>query len=153
MIMLVPTVEMAKEYIVWNDTIEQFAQKYWPSFAPGATVGKPGAVTLVAQAKPGSGLADGIISKDGTVAIRVTAHPFASALTSALGRPLVSTSANLAGGENPYDIETVQRTLGSGVIQPDFAIDAGILPKTKPSTIVKVHDGILEIVRQGDVVI
>ncbi len=139
MIMLVPTVAMAKEYIVWSDGIEQFASKYWP-----------GPVTLVADAKKESGLASGVISKDGTVAIRVTAHPFASALTAALGRPLVSTSANLAGGENPYDMETVEKTLGTGVVQPDIAIDAGVLPKTKPSTIVRVNGGILEVVRQGE---
>ncbi len=140
MIMLVPTVAMAKKYIVWNDVIEQFASTYWP-----------GPVTLVAEAKKESGLANGIISKDGTVAIRVTSFPFASELATSLGRPLVSTSANLAGGENPYDMETVQNTLGTGAVQPDVAIDAGVLPKTKPSTIVRVNGGILEVLRKGEV--
>lgn len=38
LLVVVPTVEMAKEYLVWNDLLKKIATKYWP-----------GAVTVVAE--------------------------------------------------------------------------------------------------------
>lgn len=46
-----------------------------------------------------------------SVAVRVTAHPQARALCQALGRPLVSTSANLAGQPPAFQREQLDRAL------------------------------------------
>lgn len=47
-----------------------------------------------------------------TLAVRVTAHPVASALCRACGTPLVSTSANLSGQPPARSAEQVRRQLG-----------------------------------------
>ena len=53
-----------------------------------------------------------LTGKNKTVAVRVTAHPVASALCQACGHGLVSTSANRAGETPARDSRTVRRTLG-----------------------------------------
>ena len=49
----------------------------------------------------GKGLANGVISQNGSVAIRIPKPCFALDLISAFGKPLVSTSANLSGKPIP----------------------------------------------------
>jgi L-threonylcarbamoyladenylate synthase len=50
-----------------------------------------------------------------TLAVRVTAHPFAAALCDTFGGAIVSTSANLAGHAPARSALTVQRELGDRV--------------------------------------
>lgn len=50
-----------------------------------------------------------------TLALRVTAHPLASAICSAFGAPMVSTSANLRGRPPPRHVLSLSRELRSGV--------------------------------------
>jgi L-threonylcarbamoyladenylate synthase len=143
-------------YIEITPALQAFAEKYWP-----------GAVTVVTSTTPhpsfprrgiehilplGKGelegvdpLAPGVVVEDGTVAFRVTSHPFARALCEAFGKPVVSTSANIAGGPNPYTIEEA--------VEADIRIDAGELPRRPPSTIVRLDGDHMDIVRQGDVVV
>lgn len=45
----------------------------------------------------GRGLAPELLAEDGSVGVRVTSDPFCRALCRALGRPIVSTSANISG--------------------------------------------------------
>lgn len=138
-LMIAADIEMVKRYVIWNETIEALAKKYWP-----------GALTMVLPVREGHGLAPGVIFSDNTVAFRVSAHPFAHELAVALGRPLVSTSANIAGGPNPYTIAEVVEAFCEQPVRPDILIDAGELSKRPPSTIVRVRDGNIEVLRQGD---
>lgn len=121
-------------YIEITPALESLAKNYWP-----------GALTVIVPAKAGSGLAPGVIADDGTVAFRVTSHPFAHALTEAFGKPIVSTSANIAGGPNPYTIEEA--------VSADIGIDAGELPRRPPSTVVRLREERVEVLRQGSVII
>ncbi len=45
------------------------------------------------------GLADNVIAEDGSVALRIPQDPFCNALLKRFGKPIVSTSANISGGE------------------------------------------------------
>ena len=154
-LVVVPDVEMAMEYLEWNDKIDEIASKYWP-----------GAVTIVgkmqnAKCKMQNGdnilqseiynfkLADGVVAPDGTIALRVTAHPIASALARGLGGPLISTSANISGQEPTYSSNAVLKMFENQPDQPDILIDAGELPKNPPTTIVRVVGGEVEVLRQG----
>jgi L-threonylcarbamoyladenylate synthase len=83
-----------------------------------------------------------------SVAVRVSAHPVARELSRRLGRPIVSTSANLSGGPNPYSAMDVLRQLG---LMPDLVLDAGRLPKRSPSTIVRCDECCCEILRPGPI--
>ncbi|MEK7083969.1 MAG: L-threonylcarbamoyladenylate synthase [Patescibacteria group bacterium] len=134
--------EMAMEYIAWNPTIERLADRYWP-----------GALTIVAPPNDAGCFAPGILGPRGMAAFRVTSHPFAQELCAALGRPLVSTSANIASLESPYDIQEVLSMFAETLPQPDIVIDAGSLPHESPSTIVRVVDDAIEVLRQGEVIV
>ena len=59
----------------------------------------PGPVTWIVPAAPR--VPDWLTGGRDTLAVRVTAHPLASALCSAFGGPVVSTSANLRGRSPP----------------------------------------------------
>lgn len=92
-------------------------------------------------------------------AVRVPASRVARTLARLAGAPLIATSANRAGGQTPYTVREVTRQLGSPLlrhpmtyIQPDLVIDAGRLPKTKPSTIIRVDGrGKVVVVRPGPI--
>jgi L-threonylcarbamoyladenylate synthase len=42
-----------------------------------------------------------VINEDGSVAIRITKDPFCKSIIDALGRPVISTSANISGADTP----------------------------------------------------
>ena len=81
-------------------------------------------------------------------AVRVSPHPVASALSRALGRPIISTSANLSGTSARYDAASVLRDLGA---LPDLVLDAGPLRPSPVSTVVRARGGVVEILREGAV--
>ncbi|MFA6427809.1 MAG: L-threonylcarbamoyladenylate synthase [Candidatus Magasanikbacteria bacterium] len=135
-------IEMMKGYVEWNQTLDMVAKKYWP-----------GPLTVVVPIKQGVILPKGIVSSEGTVAFRITSHPIAQKICSELRAPLVSTSANISGGDNAYTPIDVIKTFEHELVQPDICIDAGELPVQKPSTIIAIKNGNIEIVRQGSVII
>ena len=70
-----------------------------------------------------------------SVAIRITQKEPVPSFHSALGSPVVSTSANFHGGEELTSFEAVQRVLSSVV---DYIIEGPIDSSTKPSKIVDI---------------
>lgn len=106
----------------------------------------PGALTLVAPAA--ARLAPGVASKKRELAVRVSPHIVAAALARALGRPIVSTSANRSGKATSYDVPSALADLGT---MPDLVLDAGPLKKGPVSTIVRSSGGVMEILREGAV--
>lgn len=141
-LMLAPSVAMVKEYAEWNEMAEQLAQQYWP-----------GALTMILPVLPMTALAPGVIRQDGTVAFRVSADPFCQTLTQSFDRPIVSTSANMAGEQNLYAADAVVSVFAERTLQPDVFIDGGDLPVRPPSTIVQVLGNDVTIVRQGDMIL
>src|SRR3989339_34316 len=147
-LVIVPTVEMAMEYLEWGPQLDEIASKYWP-----------GALTVVGESKVRKvqksvkSLCAGVVAPDGTIALRVTAHPVAAALAQALGGPLISTSANISGREPSYSAEEVIKMFTNQPDQPDILLDYGVLPENLPTTIVRVVDGEVRVLRQGGVII
>ncbi len=146
LLVVVPDVEMAKKYLVWNETLEKIATQYWP-----------GAVTVVGEVNSKqttvSRLANGVVSKDNTVAVRVTANPMLISITQKMGRPLVATSGNLSDTGDMYDASVVIDQFNGREFQPDIVLHYGELPKRPPTTIVSVVGNTLQILRQGEVTI
>lgn len=143
MLVLMSDVVMAKQYVAWNEALDELARKYWP-----------GALTVVAPMRPDAMVAPGVVGVGNTLAFRITSHPLAAALVQSLGRPLVSTSANIATQGSPYDCATVIAMFKNEVDQPDWILDAGSLPVRSPSTIVKIAPGEpLRVLRQGEVIV
>jgi len=106
----------------------------------------PGPLTLVAATAVR--FAPGIASKRGEIAVRVSPQPVAVALARALGRPIVSTSANRSGRATAYDAASVLSDLGTS---PDLVLDAGRLRRSRTSTVVRSVAGVCEILREGPI--
>jgi len=83
-----------------------------------------------------------------TIALRYPDHPLSLALVSALGGPLVASSANLSGQPPAKSAEEVIRTFGN---QLDLVLDGGPSQANAPSTLVDVTTGKVEILRPGAV--
>ena len=70
---------------------------------------------------PGAvGVAENLIPEEGTLGVRVPDHEFCRRLLRVLGRPIVSTSANLSGAETPVGLQEVAREIVDGV---DFVVN------------------------------
>jgi len=142
LLIIASSVDMLRSYVEWSPLVDQLAAMYWP-----------GPLTVIMPVKHGTPLAAGVVSPEGMVACRVTTHPVAQALTIAFRKPIVSTSANISGGENVYTTSILLSLFENEAEQPDMLIDAGTLPERKPSTIVRVDGERLSLVRQGDLIV
>ncbi len=82
------------------------------------------------------------------IALRVTDHPFISEINRHFNTPLISTSANISGepynGEPDYLYDLFSKNV-------DYMFDAGVLPRSQPSTVIKMVAHSFEIVRAGAV--
>jgi L-threonylcarbamoyladenylate synthase len=61
------------------------------------------------------GLADNLINKDGTVAIRLVSEPFCKHLIKRFRKPIVSTSANISGEQTPQFFDAIPASIKNGV--------------------------------------
>lgn len=141
-LVVVPSLSMMLDYVEWSPELQRIADSYWP-----------GPLTVVTKAKDDCELAAGVIANDGTIAFRVSSHQLVRQISEALGKPLVSTSANVASEASPYDIDTVVGMFAHTKDKPDMVIDAGVLPHKSPSTIVKIDNGSIVVLRQGEIII
>jgi len=99
-----------------------------------ASRGWPGDLTLIVPK----------ISGDGDIGIRIPGDDFTLEMLKRWGGPLTTTSANISGGANPYSSEIA--------LAGDYVVRAGEIPLKKPSTIIKIIDDKIEIIRQGEFV-
>jgi len=116
---------------------------------PAATLAArlwPGALTLVLPALPG--LPEEITAGTGTVAVRVPGSEVARALAAAVGEPIVSTSANLAGEPPPASAAELSPEL---VARLDRVLDGGPTPGGAPSTLVVFEGTAIRLLRAGAV--
>lgn len=93
-------------------------------------------------------LAFNTVADDGTVGIRIPLSDFCKALVRRLGRPLVSTSANISGERTPSKFTEISEEIKSGV---DYVTDPSIDCEStgKPSSIIKVGlDYTVKIIRE-----
>lgn len=133
---IVPDIIVASYLINFSDKSRRLALEYWP-----------GPLTLVLPYKY-SKLRH---HKDDYLALRVSNHPFASALSTNFGQPIVATSANIADRSDCYTPEDINEQFKDAEVKPDLFINAGDLPRIATSTIIKFVEDRGEILRQGDI--
>lgn len=138
-LVVMPTIKMAKEYLEWNELLTEVSKKYWP-----------GAVTVVGKVSKDFFI-DGVVSQNQTLAVRVTNYPWLQKLFVNFNKPIVATSANLAGIGEVYDFVKLKNIFDNCEFKPDVIIDAGVLPLNLPSTLVDVTGVELKILRQGEI--
>jgi L-threonylcarbamoyladenylate synthase len=93
------------------------------------------------------GFPDNVVHEDGSVGIRVTSDPFCKALIKRLGKPLISTSANLSGTPTARLFTDIDMRIIKAV---DYVVEYRQTDNTaaQPSRIVTINDdGSLNIIR------
>lgn len=100
---------------------------------------------IYSQAK---NIAKSVIAEDGTIAIRIVRDEFCRRLIAELGKPLVSTSANISGQPAPITFNKIPEEIRKSV---DYIVDyhREEVIRTKPSTIIRLHEnGEFEVIRK-----
>ncbi len=93
-------------------------------------------------------LAANLIAEDGSIGIRVCRHAFCQQLIYRLGRPIVSTSANISGAGSPKRLSEVGKEISEHV---DFIVNPKFegYPTLRPSSIIKLGvKGEVEVIRE-----
>ena len=121
----VKDLKMAKELVEIDKEQEKFLEKVWP-----------GKVTVVLRQKTKNAKLKiyGVDKK--TIALRIPNYKLVLGLLKKINRPLTGTSANVSSETASGDIKKVLKQFKSQELQPDLIIDAGNLPKSKPSTVI-----------------
>ena len=128
--------EMAVQLVEVND-------KPMTIIYPGAVAGEKGCMKADRRA-----LAFNTVAEDGTVGIRIPMMEFCQQLVAKLGRPLVSTSANISGEPTPKKYAEISEDIRSAVDHiVDPALECGATGQS--SSIIKVGlDYSIEIIRK-----
>ncbi len=93
------------------------------------------------------GLATNLIAEDNTLAIRIPKDEFCQKLIQQFRKPIVSTSANIAGEPTPNSFKEISTSILKGV---DYVVNLqNEKNNTKPSTIIKLSsNGEVKIIRE-----
>jgi L-threonylcarbamoyladenylate synthase len=140
---VVPSVAYGKKITRWNKTAEKLAKKFWP-----------GALTLVLSVGEGfkpSPTLRRLSANTGTIGLRMPKNKIALDLAKRLGRPITATSANLSGQADCYSATEIIVQFAKQKYRPDIIINAGKLKKRKPSTLARIFDDVVKVLRDGPV--
>ncbi|MDR0712248.1 MAG: threonylcarbamoyl-AMP synthase [Prevotellaceae bacterium] len=97
--------------------------------------------------REGIGFATGVCAADGSVAIRIANHRFCEKIIRALGRPVVSTSANISGATAPKTFAEIADAVRQSV-DVQVSVKWEGKPTRKPSGIIRLDaDGRVEVIR------
>jgi len=132
--------DMALEYVRLNDN----GINIYSSLLPGP-------FTIVSDGK--HRVAKGIEAENGTLGIRIPDNKYIHDLVKILRKPITATSANLSGRTPNYSIESFLRPLSNKKKEMiDLIVDAGKLPRNKPSTVIDATESEIKILRRGDLI-
>jgi L-threonylcarbamoyladenylate synthase len=136
---IVADFKMAERFVEFSAKARELADNFWP-----------GQLTLVLPLKKTYARIFGV-SADASVGIRVSSCVIACEISRVLNSPIVATSANVSGASGCYSAQEAYAQFTLSPVKPDFAIDSGVLPNTPPTTIARVIDDKVEILRQGEI--
>lgn len=133
------TVTHVRRIAVIAGAQKRIAQTYWP-----------GPLTILLLLRRHVRVAARVCPRR-MIGVRVTSHALVRDIAKAFGFPLAATSANKSGERPASSGRGVRSAFGTDP-QPDLLIDAGALPRRKPTTVARVFsDGRVEVLRQGAV--
>ncbi len=133
-------IKMAMEYV----KIDENGKNIYANLLPGP-------FTIVGPGK--HRVAKGIEAENGTLGIRIPENKYVADLVKLVGGPVTATSANLSGRTPNYSVTSFLRPLsGKKKEMIDMIVDAGKLPKNKPSTVIDITKPEIKVLRRGDLV-
>lgn len=107
----------------------------------------PGTVTAILPKR--EHLSSLVTAGSWTVGVRIPDFLFTDRLLGKFGYPLTATSANISGEESTNDINKIMERFENWNYKPELIVDAGILPKSEPSTVVDLASEEPKILRVG----
>jgi L-threonylcarbamoyladenylate synthase len=131
--LIAASVDQARQLARFGEAELTLARTFWP-----------GPLTIVLT--PTAPLSQSLLAADGTIAIRVPAHPVARALAARFGSCVTATSANRSGARPAATADEADAALAASI---DLLLDAGASPGGPPSTIVAVTSDGPRLVRAG----
>ena len=130
--------KMAEEYVILN----QNANNIIKNLLPG-----PFTIICNSRHKTDSRLE----AENGTLGIRIPDYPLIAELLNQFGKPITATSANVSGNPPVHSISALVKSLSKKKKSAlNLVVDAGILPKNKPSTVIDTTTGQLKTLRIGN---
>lgn len=138
LIVLIQNKEILKEITCQIGEIEtKLMELFWP-----------GPLTIVLPKKKGCSISNIVTAGKDEVSVRMTSSEIGKMLIQESGVPIVAPSANLSGNPTGTKVQDIINELGNKV---DYMIEAGDITDEMPSTLVKVQNGNIYILRQGKV--
>lgn len=135
-------------HIADKESLERISAKIDPMTVRLIEKFWPGPLTVVLEKN--MNIPDIVTSGLNTAAVRMPSHPVALSLIKAAGTPVAAPSANRFGCLSPTRAEHVDNQLGSSV---DLILDGGPCTIGIESTIVKISDSGLYLLRPGGIAI
>lgn len=121
----------AEKFAIFNDDARRLAEFMMP-----------GPLTLILPARVNMGDMFG----GEKMSVRIPSDPVAQALLKSVKFPITATSANLSGKADPTCAQDVIEQIGEKV---DIVLDSGKCEHSRPSTVVDLSEGKVNIVREG----
>lgn len=136
---LFSSIEEAQTFLEWNEAARSLA-----------TAHLPGPLTIVLKAKAGCPL---YVTPSGSdsIGVRISPHKTATQLAAQFKSPLSTTSANVHGMPNPYSVTDLEEQFSGKENLPDLILDDGPLPEADASTVIDVSEGVLHVLRKGNI--
>lgn len=130
----IKSVGEAKKFAKISKSQENFLKRVWP-----------GKVTVVLEKKKGKKIYE--VGKR-TIGLRIPNYKLINVLLRKINRPLIGTSANVSGKPASTKIKEVIRQFKNQRYQPDLVVDAGNLPKNRPSRVIDLSGEKIKILRK-----
>ena len=133
-LILIPSVEALKRSVKRIPPVAVgLIEKFWP-----------GPLTLIFEAGPR--VSPLLTAGTGTIGIRLSSHPVATALTKGLKAPITGTSANISGGPACRSAQEILNAFGQDI---DLILNGGKTGSALASTVLDVTVHPPQIVREG----
>ena len=132
----VKSIENVKNYIDNNelsDKVLSMLNRYWP-----------GALTVVFNKK--KGILDHLTCGSSTIGVRIPKDSQILDILEKVDFPLAETSCNISGEKDYKNASEIRKKLGDEV---DLIVDDGEITDSLPSTVIRINDGEIKILRQG----
>lgn len=142
----VKDIKMAKELAEINKDQEKIIKKYWPgkyTFVLKSQIPMP-----KFQTNPKFQILNSkLLTKNGTIAIRIPKYKFLNDLLKKIDKPLAQTSVNISGKPALIKIKEIIAEFGTCKNKPDLIVNRGDFEKAKPSKIVDLTKNKVKILR------
>jgi L-threonylcarbamoyladenylate synthase len=106
----------------------------------------PGPLTLIFPAR--QALPNLLTAGSQTIGIRISSNRLATRICRASGGAITATSANLSSDEPARTADEIVNIFQDRI---DLVVDGGKLDKSRCSTVVRIEDGKLKIIREGEI--